>query len=110
MIVSLLIPTLILMATAAIVTRLVEAVLPESMAAMALCLGLSAALVWLLAAIGFAALYALELPQAISLLGDRPEAGLRHFLILGAKAGLIWGPIVLLVVATSPQRWKTATW
>jgi hypothetical protein len=44
----------------------------------------------------------------IALLGR--SDGIWHLLNLGAKAALIWAPVLALVVTTAPRRWKTAVW
>ncbi|KUF10610.1 hypothetical protein [Pseudoponticoccus marisrubri] len=110
MITALLLPTLALMALAVLVTRGIEALVPESPAGLAAIAVLSSLALWLLSAAGFAGLYLIRDAQIAVVLGAAPQAGLRHFLGLGAKAALIWAPLVLLVVATAPRRWKTATW
>lgn len=110
MITGLLLPTLALMALAMLVPRLVERQVPESLTGLALCAAVSALALWGLSALGFAGLYALDDPLVLDLLGRDPAGGLRHFAGLGAKAALIWLPVLLLVVSTAPRRWKTAIW
>ncbi|WP_167648119.1 hypothetical protein [Mameliella alba] len=110
MILQLLLPVLGLMLVAALVTRAVEAILPESLGALAATTVISALLVWLLTSAGFALLYTIEDARVWDLLGQAPSASLGYFLRLGASAVLIWGPVLLLVVSTAPRRWKTAVW
>jgi hypothetical protein len=110
MILQLLLPVLGLMLVAALVTRAVEAILPESLGALAATTVISAMLVWLLTSAGFALLYTIEDARVWDLLGQAPSASLGYFLRLGASAVLIWGPVLLLVVSTAPRRWKTAVW
>lgn len=107
---QLVLPLFALAIVTVLVTRAVEAVMPESVGGIAATAVLSALLCWALAAAGFAGLYALEDPRVLTLLGQTPQAGLRHFVWLGAQAALVWAPILLLVVTTAPRRWKTATW
>lgn len=108
MLLSLALPTLLLMAAAVLVTRGFETLLPESIPGMAACAVLSAAALWMVSGAGFALLYLWQDAPLAGLLGD--SRGIAHMATLGAKASLIWGPIVLLTVITAPQRWKTARW
>lgn len=101
-------PVLILMALALLTTRLVEKVAPETLAGLVILGLVSALLLWPLSAGVFAALYVFRGVETAALLGT--AGGLHHFLTLGAKAALVWAPIVLLVVTTAPRRWKTNTW
>jgi hypothetical protein len=45
-----------------------------------------------------------------------PSAGLvwdaapGHFLVLSARAALLWGPILVLGLADLPRRWPTGDW
>ena len=110
MILQLLLPVLALMLVAALVTRGVEALVPESLGGLAATTVISALLVWLLTAAGFAALYTIKDAKVWELLGQAPRASLGYFLRLGASAVLIWGPVLLLVISTAPRRWKTAVW
>ncbi len=110
MITGLVLPTVLLMALAVAVPRLLERALPESLPGLALCAAVSALLLWLAASAGFAWLYAARGPGLLSALGTAPLGGLRHFLALGGSAALIWAPVMLLVVSTAPRRWKTARW
>ncbi|GGF62659.1 hypothetical protein CDZ97_16930 [Mameliella alba] len=110
MILQLLLPVLGLMLVTVLVTRGVEAILPESLGALAATTVISALLVWLLTSAGFALLYTIEDARVWDLLGQAPSASLGYFLRLGASAVLIWGPVLLLVVSTAPRRWKTAVW
>ncbi|SMX39529.1 hypothetical protein [Maliponia aquimaris] len=108
MVVEILLQILALCVLTVLVTRGVEALMPESVVGIALTGVVSALLVWLLASGGFALLYAIQDARILGLLDQGPAIG--HFLRLGFSAGLIWAPILLLVVTTAPRRWKTATW
>ena len=96
------------MVAAVLVTRLVERCAPESVAGIAGTALVSALAMWLLSSGGFALLYLWQDARIAGLIGAGQGAG--HFLRLGAKAALIWGPLVAITVATAPRRWKTATW
>jgi hypothetical protein len=109
MIFELALPVLVLMAAAVLVTRGIEALMPESVSGLIATAALSALVLWLAAAIGFAALYRAEGAPVSVLLGAY-QGGLTHFLVLGAKAGFVWGPIVAITVVTAPRRWRTAVW
>ena len=110
MIAELLFPALGLMLLAFLVTRGVEALVPESVAGLALMALLSTLLCWALASAGFALLYVQKDARVLTLLGDAPTASIGHFLRLGGSAALIWAPILLLTVSTAPRRWKTSVW
>lgn len=107
---SLTLPALLLVALAVIVPRLLERAVPESLAGLVLLGLLSALALWLMSALGFALLYRLQGPDVVALLGARPVDGLGHFLRLGAKAALIWLPVMVLAVSTAPRRWRTSVW
>ncbi len=109
MILGLALPTILLMAAAVLATRGIEALLPESLGGMAVTLVLSCLALWCVSSLGFAALYIAE-GVPVAALGLTEEASILHFLSLGARAALIWAPIVLLVIVTAPRRWKTSRW
>jgi hypothetical protein len=55
----------------------------------------------------------LYLAQGINwaaLMQDGWGAFLLHFLRLGLISSLLWGPIMLLAVASLPKRWKEEVW
>ncbi len=110
MVVELLLPILAIILMTVLITRVVEALMPETIAGILVTALVAALLVWGAAALGFAGLYLLESPRFAALLGDAPGASAQFFLNLGAKAGLIWGPILALVIVTAPRRWTTNTW
>ncbi|MGP6087827.1 hypothetical protein [Antarctobacter jejuensis] len=110
MIAQLVLPILALAIVTVLITRGIEFLMPESLPGIAATGLIATLLTWLAASAGFAALYALQDPRVLSLIGQVPQAGIGHFLKLGASAGMIWAPILLLVVITAPRRWKTATW
>ncbi|SRR6056297_935109 len=110
MILSLLLPICLLGTLAILVPRMLERVMPESLTGIVLTAILSAALLWVISSAGFGILYALEDARVLALVANTPSAGVGHFLRLGANAALIWGPVLLLVVTTSPRRWKSAIW
>lgn len=107
---SLALPALLLVASSILVPRLLERLVPESLAGLTLLGLLSALALWLLSAAGFALLYRMQGPGMVALLGARPLAGFGHFLGLGAKASLIWAPVLVLTVSTAPRRWRDAVW
>lgn len=110
MILNLLLPALGLMVLSLAVTRGVEAVMPESLRGLAAIALVSALLVWVLTAAGFALLYLMEDSRVLALMSEAPSASVGHFLGLAARAALIWAPVLLLTVSTAPRRWKTAVW
>lgn len=107
MLVGVLLPTVLLIALAALVARGVERIVPETMSGLALQFGLSSTILWLLSSAGFALIYAMRLPSAAVVASG---GGSAHFAALGAQAALIWAPIIGLTVATAPGRWRSARW
>lgn len=108
MITSLALPAALLMTGAVLVARGFEALLPESVAGMLACAALSSLTLWLLSGAGFAAHYLWQDARVAALMGD--GRGVAHFARLGAKAAIIWAPLVALTVITAPRRWTTAVW
>ena len=108
MVVEILIQIVALAVVTVLATRGIEALMPESLLGIALTGLVSALVVWLLASGGFAVLYAMQDTRVLGLMAEGPAIG--HFLRLGFSAGLVWAPILLLVVTTAPRRWKTAVW
>ncbi|WP_089277544.1 hypothetical protein [Antarctobacter heliothermus] len=110
MIADLLLPAFGLMLLAFVVPRGVEVLVPETVTGLVVMALVSTLLCWVLASAGFAMLYGVQDGGILALLGEVPAASAGHFLRLGAKAALIWAPILLLTVSTAPRRWKTAVW
>ena len=69
---------------------------PDTLHGLAQALALSAAILILFGAVLFLALYS-DAGLSIDTLAERPLDSLRHFLGLGLKAALVWGPILVLV-------------
>ena len=94
-------PVVLIVVIAALVPTLLARKLPETMAALAVNLILSACMLWGLSAVFFGVMYSWQgVPVAVVI------AGSLHLMILGAKAGLLWAPIILLVLAVQPQKWR----
>lgn len=108
MVLALLIPALALMVLAVVVTRLVEWVVPETVPGLVLAGALACAVMWVLAGALFGWMYLGREADLAPVLGT--GSGLRHLAGLGAKAALIWLPMVLITVVTAPRRWKTNVW
>lgn len=107
---ELVIPAVFLGIAAILVPRRIERYVPETVAGLALLTALSSLALLLLSAAGFSVMYQIESPELTERLLRGGVAGVGHFLSLGAKAGLIWGPILALSVSTAPRRWQTNTW
>ncbi|MEO0486279.1 MAG: hypothetical protein AAF092_10245 [Pseudomonadota bacterium] len=99
--VALILPALVLAALAWVLPTWLAGRLPETMLALGANLALSAVVLWLFAAAGFAVSYAL---QGVPL--DRLWPLVDHFVSLGRTAALFWGPILLLALAMQPQTWR----
>ncbi len=110
MILHVALPILLILGCAIGIPRLIERLVPETIPGLALGAVLSAGALWMISAAIFAGVYSLQAPssQMIALLGR--SDGIWHLLNLGAKAALIWAPVLALVVTTAPRRWKTAVW
>lgn len=108
MIAGLLLPTIVLMIMGVLVTRGLERVVPETLLGLALNAVIASVILWLLSALLFAVLYQWQDDRVLRLLGQ--SSGAQHLLAVGAKAAIIWGPLMCLTVATSPRRWKTNVW
>jgi hypothetical protein len=108
MIASLLVPSLILIALAILLTRAVERMMPETVPGLVLTALVASIMMWLLSGVLFGWLYLLREVEVAPMLGT--GRGMRHLATMGGKAALIWLPIVLITVATAPRRWKTNTW
>lgn len=109
MFLGLALPSLALIALAILVPRIIERWMPETLFGMATTAAASSVVLWALSACGFALLYQLENPQLTALLFST-TGSLGYFTTLGAKAVIIWGPILALVISTAPRRWTTNTW
>ena len=108
MIMSLLVPSLFLMACSVIVTRGVERVMPETIPGVVLTGIVSAILLWIIAGALFGWLYVIREAQVSPYLGS--GSGLSHLASMGGKAALIWLPLLLITTVTVPRRWKTNVW
>jgi len=107
---ELVVPSVFLALAAIVVPRRLERLVPETIGGLVFLTVLSCAAMLLISALGFSALYQVENPELTERLLRDGTTGFWHFLSLGAKAGLIWGPILALVVSTAPRRWTTNTW
>lgn len=107
---QLFIPAVFLGFAAILVPRRIERYVPETVGGLVFLTLLSSIALLLISAVGFSALYQVENPELTERLLRSGANGFGHFISLGAKAGLIWGPILALVVSTAPRRWQTNTW
>ena len=108
MFVALVIPSLMLMVLAVAVTRAVERAMPETVPGLILTGIISAILLWIISGAMFGWMYVIREAQVSPYLGT--GSGLRHLATIGAKAALLWLPLMLITVVTAPRRWKTNTW
>ncbi len=107
---DLIVPALALAAMGWSVPRLLFHVFPEGVKPLIL-LGVCSALVMLVLGIGFfTVLYLAQGIDWAALMRDGWMAFLGHFLKLGAISALLWGPVMLLAVASLPKRWTDKEW
>ena len=98
---ALILPGIVLAALAWIIPTWLGHRLPETMLALGANLAVSAFILWVLSAIGFAVSYAIQGVPMAQLI-----QGAVHFAGLGRLAALFWGPILLLALAMQPQHWR----
>ncbi|WP_373354584.1 hypothetical protein [Pseudoroseicyclus sp. CXY001] len=110
MISSVLLPGLIIVIAAILLPRPLGRWLPETFAGLILNGVISVALMTALSAAVFAAAYALSGTDLAGLMGFAPGTTVGHFLRLGLSAGLLWGPVLVLAVASVPRRWRVGVW
>lgn len=110
MIAGVLLPALGLMLCAVVVPIGLERWLPKTMGGMIVNGFASGATMTLLAAGYFLWAYQRQDMRVVELLGIAPGETLGYFLRLGLSAGLIWGPVLVLVISFSPRRWKENEW
>ena len=103
MLLSVLLPLLLLGGAAWAVPLLLGRVLPEGVAGLVLNGAVSTLLLAGLSALGFYLLYG---PAGDRLLDAAPW----HFVTLSARAALVWGPVMVLSLASVPGRWRHETW
>lgn len=78
-------------------------ILPEGVGWLLVIGLLSTAVLALVSAVGFYVLYG---EAGATVLRGAPL----HFALLSAKAGLLWGPVMVLSLANLPRGWKTMKW
>lgn len=95
---------LVLLALAAWgVPWLLSKMMPEGVFWLALVGMLAAMILSLGAAAGFYVIYGAA--------GDKVLATAPwHFMVLSAKAAIVWGPVMVLSLANVPSGWKEAVW
>ncbi|SHJ70490.1 hypothetical protein SAMN04488012_11555 [Palleronia salina] len=101
----LVLPAILIAALGWAVPRVLARFFPEGVKPLLLLAAVAVLLMWLIAAAGFAVLYALTPPTL-------PDgfAAVLYCLRLGLISALIWLPVLVLSVAGLPRRWTKATW
>ncbi|SDZ01421.1 hypothetical protein SAMN05444004_10540 [Jannaschia faecimaris] len=103
MIATVVFPLVLLALAAWVIPWLLSKVMPEGVFWLFLIGVISAVALALIAAVGFFVLY-----------GRAGEAVLDvapwYFVILSARAALVWGPVMVLSLANIPKNWKEAVW
>ena len=103
MILTVLLPLLLLGVAAWAIPLLLARILPEGLAGLALNGAVSTLLLAGLSALGFYLLYGAA--------GDRVlDVAPWYFLLLSARAALVWAPVMVLSLANVPGRWTRETW
>lgn len=97
-------PVLLLVLAAAALPRWLARRLGRRPGARALNAALSALALAALAAAAFLALYLARDPGLWTLMRSAPAAALGHFAGLGARAGLIWAPVLAVSLLSLPRR------
>ena len=101
---GMIVPAVILVALAVIIPRALFAHMQPTLRALGLNMVLSILLLILCAALLFALMYLFQASGVAVALASEPLAALVQFLKLGAASGLIWGPVLLLVLFGLAQR------
>jgi len=107
---TLLIPALVLAALGWSVPRLLFHVFPEGVKPLILLGLVSTVAMFVLGIAFFTVLYLAQGIEWSVLTRGGWGAFLGHFLRLGALSALLWGPIMLLAVASLPRRWTREVW
>ena len=107
---SLFFPALLMAAMAFVVPRLLARVLPEGVMPLMFNAFISSALLFVLAACFFVALYIWQGMPLAEIMAPGWAKNLAFFGRLGLMSAIIWGPIMLLSVAALPRRWVNKTW
>jgi hypothetical protein len=107
---DLILPALVLTAMGWAVPRLLFHVFPEGVKPLILLAICSTLIMMVLGIVFFTVLYLAQGINWAVLLRDGWGAFLLHFLKLGLISALLWGPIMLLAVASLPKRWKEEVW
>ena len=110
MMAALLIPLVLLVATAILLPRVILRWLPETLAGLILNGTISALVLTALASGWLFLSYLWRDSHLLYLFGLAPGGTLLYFLRLGLMSALIWAPVLVLALATLPKRWKHATW
>ena len=96
-------PVVLLALVAWVVPWLLSKLLPEGVGWLVVIGLLSTVILTVAAAAGFYVIYG---AAGRSVLEEAPW----HFVVLSAKAALVWGPVMVLSVANLPRGWKEAVW
>ncbi|CTQ49720.1 hypothetical protein [Jannaschia donghaensis] len=103
MIATVVLPLALLALTAWVVPWVLSKVLPEGVFWLLLIGVLSAVALTVVSALGFYVLYG-QAGEAVL------DAAPWHFVVLSARAALVWGPVMVLSLANIPKGWKEAVW
>lgn len=110
MILGVLLPALGLILCAVVIPIGLERLVPESVAGLVLNGVVTGAVLTALATGYFLWAYARQDTRVLDAVGAAPGETLGFFLRLGFGSALIWGPVMVLTLSTSPRRWKENVW
>ena len=103
---AMILPVAVLAVLAAFLPLWLARRLPESMVGLGVNLLISSGVLLFICVLYFAKFYVGQDIQALAVVGEHAGAVALHLTRLGMMTALIWGPIVLAVLAMQPQRWR----
>ena len=103
---SMILPVAGIAVVAALLPLMLATRLPQSWGGLGVNLVISGGVLMAVSAGYFAGFYLLEDARMLAMIGEVSGAAGWHFLRLGVLSAMVWGPIVLLVLAMQPQKWR----
>lgn len=100
---SLILPLVALAVVAWLVPWVLGRLLPEGVGWLVVIGVVSAAILTGVSAVGFWWLYGAAGDVVL-------QSAPWHFVLLSAKAAIVWGPVMVLSISTQPGKWTEAVW